>query len=121
MSDKMILKGIEVYGHHGCTIEERRLGQKFIVDVELDFDFGDAALYDDIENTVDYVKVLEIVEEVVGGEKTYNLIETLAEEIADKIQVEIDTVLDGVKVTIHKPHSPIRFKVQDVAVEIYRT
>ena len=115
MSDKIILTGIEVFGHHGCTVEERKLGQKFIVDVELNL--SDAALDDDIEKAVDYVKVLECVEKIVGGEP-YNLIETLAAELANKIKSEFR--IDGVKVTVHKPHSPIRFNLKDVAVEVCR-
>ena len=115
MSDKIILTGIEVFGHHGCTVEERKLGQKFIIDVELNL--SDAALDDDIEKAVDYVKVLECVEKIVGGEP-YNLIETLAAELADKIKSEFQ--IDGVKVTVHKPHSPIRFNLKDVAVEVCR-
>ena len=115
MSDKIILTGIEVFGHHGCTVEERKLGQKFIIDVELNL--SDAALNDDIEKAVDYVKVLECVEKIVGGEP-YNLIETLAVELANKIKSEFP--IDGVKVTVHKPHSPIRFNLKDVAVEVCR-
>ncbi|MGB9805063.1 dihydroneopterin aldolase, partial [Desulfofundulus sp.] len=32
--DRVILKGMEFYGYHGVLPEERRMGQRFIVDVE---------------------------------------------------------------------------------------
>lgn len=123
MSDKIILKGIEVYGHHGCSIEEQKLGQKIIVDIEVDTDLSDACSSDEMGETVDYVKILECVEKVVGDE-SFKLLEGLAERIAEEVShvilVESNLIVDGVKVTVHKPYPPVNFKVQDVSVEIYR-
>ena len=40
MSDKFILTGIEIFGYHGDLPEERKLGQKFLVDLELNLDLS---------------------------------------------------------------------------------
>ncbi len=116
MSDKIILTGIEVYGYHGCTPEERKLGQKFFVDVEIDL--IDADFNDDISKALDYVKILECVEKIVGGEPC-NLIETVVENLAAKILADFELV-DGVTITLHKPNAPLKFKYVDAAVKIYR-
>ena len=118
MSDKMILTGIEVFGYHGCTVEEQKLGQKFLVDVELDLDLSKSGKSDNLSDTVDYSKVIAQVEKIVGGEPRI-LIETVAEEIAAKILDDFELV-DGVTITLHKPHAPLNFKYVDAAVKIYR-
>ena len=118
MSDKMILTGIEVFGYHGCSDEEQTLGQKFYVDVELDLDLSKAGLSDDFADTVDYVKILQCVEEIVGGTPR-RLIESVAENLAQKILTDFAQV-DGVKITLHKPNAPLKFTYADAAVEIYR-
>ena len=94
MSDKIILTGIEIFGRHGCSIEEQTLGQKFYVDVELNLDLSKAGRSDNFDDTVDYVKILELVEKIVGGTPR-RLIETVAEEIAEKILADFE-IIEGV-------------------------
>ena len=118
MSDKIILSGIEVFGRHGCSVEEQTLGQKFYVDIELDLDLSKAGRSDDYADTVDYVKILSCVEEIVGG-PARRLIEPVAEDIAAKILYDFDKV-DGVTVTLHKPNAPVKFTYVDAAVKIFR-
>ena len=82
--DKLILKGIEIFGRHGCHIEEQQRGQIFKVDLELNLSLETAGKTDDINETVDYPQVLFDVEKIVGGVPR-KLIETVAEKIADAI------------------------------------
>lgn len=119
MSDKMILTGIEVFGYHGCSVEEQKLGQKFYVDVELNLNLSKAGLSDDYADTVDYVKILQCIQDIVGGTPR-RLIESVAEELAQKILADF-VQIDGVKITLHKPNAPLKFTYSDAAVEIYRT
>lgn len=116
--DKIVLTGIEVFGHHGCTIEEQKLGQKFYVDLELNLDLSKAGMSDEYDDTVDYSQVIKLVEEIVGG-KPRRLIETVAEDLATQILKEFERV-DSVKVTLHKPHAPLPMTYADAAVTIYR-
>ena len=118
MSDKFILNGIEIFGRHGCSPEEQKLGQNFIVDVEMDLDLSIAGKSDNIEDTVDYPKVLSVVEKIVGGTPK-KLIETVAEEIAETILKNFEKV-ESVKVTLHKPFAPLPFKYSDAVVQIVR-
>ena len=57
------LIGLVVFGHHGYLEEERRLGQRFIVDLWADVR-GDATETDRIEDTVDYRKLAALVRAV---------------------------------------------------------
>ena len=76
------LHGLEVFGRHGVLEEERRDGQMFLYDLELEV--SDGALSDRIEDAVDYREVAETVREVSDG-RHFDLIEALAAAVADAI------------------------------------
>jgi dihydroneopterin aldolase len=76
------LHGLEVYGRHGVTDEERERGQVFLFDVQLDV--SDAALSDRIEEAVDYTEVAACIRDVSDG-RQFALLEALAAAVADEI------------------------------------
>ena len=76
------LHGLEVFGRHGVTDEERARGQTFLYDVELEV--SDAALSDRLEDAVDYNEVAACVREV-SDEKQFSLLEALAAAVSDEI------------------------------------
>ena len=117
MNDKIILNGLEFHGHCGCTEEERKIGQPLRIDVEIGVDLLQSGKSDDLNDTIDYVKVIEIVRGLV--ENDYNLIEALAQEIADNI-LSARVIIESVKVTVHKPVALSIAKCNDVAVSIVR-
>ncbi len=118
MADKIILTGFEVSGRHGCSEAERKHAQPFVVDAELFLDLTQAAKSDDLGDTIDYATVLADIRKIVEG-TSRNLIETVAQEIADFL-LRRYMLLDGVKITLHKPNPPIGEKFAGVAVEIFR-
>lgn len=116
--DKLILRGIEIFGRHGCHVEEQKRGQIFTVDVELNLNLEQAGNSDDINETVDYTQVLFDVEKIVGGTPR-KLIETVAEEIADTLLENYPRV-ESLKVVLHKPNAPLPVKYAEAVVEISR-
>ncbi len=116
--DRIHLKGMVFYGHHGVTPEEQALGQRIEVDLEVEADLETAALEDDPEQTIDYGDLYRITREVVEGEPV-RLIETIAQRVADRIQDEYD--VGAVWVKVMKPGAPIDGSVLGhAAVEILR-
>ncbi len=116
--DYIYLSQMEFYGFHGVLPEEKKLGQRFIVDVKLQLDLKKAGKTDRLEESVNYADVFETCKEVVEG-RTFNLIETVAENIADELlsrfkKIQICTV------KVIKPDPPISGHYQSVAVEITR-
>ncbi len=93
------------YAHHGVMQEEHRIGGRYEVDVEIDFDFEAAARRDDLELTVDYERIYRLVKEVVIQNRFY-LIERLAYLIAQRV-VEAYPAVEGVSVTVRKPNPPV--------------
>ncbi len=117
-TDKILLKGLAFYGHHGVSPHEKALGQRFIVDVTMECDARAAGLSDDLADAVDYVPAYEIVKAVMEGESK-DLIESVAEDIAGQILETLN--VSAVRVTINKPEVAIRGSILSYAgLEIYR-
>jgi dihydroneopterin aldolase len=116
--DRLAVRGIRVFGHHGVLASERREGQFFLVDLVLLLDTRPAASSDDLQDTVDYGSLVSDVDELVGSDPV-DLIETLAARIADRCLA--DHRVRSVEVTVHKPHAPIEAEFADVALTISRT
>ncbi|HEY8346013.1 MAG TPA: dihydroneopterin aldolase [Symbiobacteriaceae bacterium] len=115
--DRIILSGMQFYGYHGVYPEEARLGQNFIVDVELCLDLREAGQHDDLRRTVDYAKVYRLIKEVVEGQP-YKLIEAVAERVAARLLAAFPVA--EVVVRVHKPNVPIPGALDRVTVEIRR-
>lgn len=115
--DSIALRGLRVRGHHGVYDFERAEGQDFVVDVVLRLSLRAAAASDDVADTVHYGEFAAEVAAIVAGEPV-NLIETLAQRIADAALA--DDRVQLVDVTVHKPGAPIDLAFDDVAVTITR-
>lgn len=98
------LEGLDFYAYHGFYDEERKLGNHYIVDVELEVDFGDAAETDHLEKTVDYGKVYDIVKDEMAISS--KLLEHIAKRILKRLQKEFPQVETAV-VSISKMQPPL--------------
>ena len=116
-ADRILLTGLTVRGRHGVFDFERRDGQDFVVDVELELDLAAAAASDELVDTVHYGELAEALAAVVGGEPV-NLLETLADRLAAACLA--DRRVSAATVTVHKPQAPIPLSFADVAVTIRR-
>ena len=57
--DIITLKGLAFYAFHGVLVEENKLGQKFIVDLQMFLDLSSAGDNDDLNQTVNYAEVYD--------------------------------------------------------------
>ncbi|OOM11296.1 2-amino-4-hydroxy-6-hydroxymethyldihydropteridine diphosphokinase [Clostridium saccharobutylicum] len=116
--DKMYIKDLELFGYHGVFEEEKRLGQKFIISLELDLDLKFAARTGDLTKSVHYGELCEKVENEFLKE-SYDLIETAALNLADFILNEYK-IINGVKVFLKKPWAPVKKHLDTVEIMIER-
>lgn len=114
MSYQIDITGVSVKGFHGVLPEEKRSGQKFVVDLALKVKGNTKR--DEIRSVVDYSKVIDLVNEEVSG-KSRNLIENLADQIASRILKDFKLVTEA-KVTVHKPWAPITISFKDISVTV---
>ena len=117
MSDRILLQGIQFYGYHGVYDEERRLGQRFLVDVELSLDLAGAESWDDVSQAVDYGQVYAAVLEI-GTRQQFKLLETLAARIASTLLERFP--IRQVTVRATKPTPPLPGMLSGVSVEVTR-
>ena len=117
--DKIILKNVEIFANHGVFNEEKSLGQKFILDLEVFMDLKEAGKSGDLNKSINYGELCHKVEEVFKLE-SYDLIETAAEMVADYILYNYEHA-EAVKVTLKKPWAPIGRHLDYAAVEIERS
>ena len=116
--DKIILNGMVFYGFHGMSAAEQELGQRFDVDLVVRLDLSKAGVSDMLEDTVSYTHLYRAVKEIMEG-PSRNLLENVAETIAEKILAESNVA--SVQVTVKKPKVPMKGSVLDyAAVEIVR-
>lgn len=106
MSDAILLEGLRFFGYHGLYPEERVLGQRFIVDVTAELDLRTAGQLDELDETVNYNSIYNVVRSVVEGEPMM-LVEGVADRSARAI-LESFLQITAVEVTVRKPEATIR-------------
>ncbi|HWI31102.1 MAG TPA: dihydroneopterin aldolase [Microbacterium sp.] len=115
--DEISVTGLRAFGRHGVFEFEREQGQDFVIDVTIHTSTRKASETDDVADTIHYGEVSERVAAIVGGEPV-NLLETLAQRIADDLLADGRVTL--AVVTVHKPSAPIPVPFADVSVTIRR-
>ncbi len=113
---RIILQGLEGYGHHGDLPEERALGGHFNIDLELLTDTQEAARTDRLSSTVNYVAIEGLARRILEGGRRYRLLETLAERLAAALLEQRGIQQVTVRVTKRPPLSHLRA----VTVEVTR-
>jgi len=119
MDSKLIIKDLEVFAHHGVFAEEKKLGQKFVVSLEVWFDMSLAAGRDIIECTINYAELCQRVSEFLKS-KSYDLIEAAAAALCEQMLLEYPFAT-RLKVCLKKPWAPIHMHLDYVGVEVERS
>lgn len=116
--DEIRITDLEVYAYHGVYPEEKENGQKFYVNAVLYTDTRAAGLADRLELSINYGDVCHFITTFMK-EHTYNLIESVAENLATEILLNYD-LINRLSLEIRKPHAPIGLPFDSVSVRIER-
>ena len=112
---KIILKNIRTFSYHGCLVEESKIGSNYRVDLEIETDLSKSEVSDDLNDTVDYVLLNQIVVDEMAIRS--NLLEHVARRIIDSSLSKISS-LTYIKIAVSKLNPPIGGDVQEVTIEI---
>ena len=104
-------------GYHGLYPEEKKLGNNYSVEIDIDFN-PKQAIIDQLDQTIDYVHVYAIVKKWM--EIPTPLLETLLGKIADDI-LSSQALANKVFVKITKLHLPIPSFEGNVSVKIEKS
>jgi dihydroneopterin aldolase len=119
MSDTIFIHGLLVHAHHGVMAHEEKVGQRFIIDLELAIDLAPAGTSDKLADTASYSAIVETVTHAFTR-KSYRLVEAAAASVATAVLAAFPKIA-SVRVTVHKPHAPIAAIFNDVGVSVLRT
>jgi 7,8-dihydroneopterin aldolase/epimerase/oxygenase len=119
MSDTIFVSGLLIHAHHGVMEHESKVGQRFVLDLELSIDLEKAARSDKLVDTVSYSAIVESASRAFAAQ-SYRLVETAAGAVADALLAGFARVT-SVRVTVRKPHAPIAAIFADVGVTLVRS
>lgn len=116
--DEIHVDNLEVFAHHGVFAQEKEKGQPFYVNLVLYTDTRRAGQQDELTLSTHYGEVCHLVTKWMQ-EHTYDLIETVAETVAEQVLLTYPLV-QALDVEIRKPQAPIGLPFESVSVKIHR-
>jgi dihydroneopterin aldolase len=111
------LEEMEFYSFHGHYKEEQIVGNKFLIDLEIETDLESAAHSDKLEDAADYQIAYNVVKAEM--ETKSKLLENIASRILDSLYKN----MKGIKratVKVKKMNPPMGGKIGSVSVTISR-
>jgi dihydroneopterin aldolase len=115
--DRIELRGLRAVGICGALPEEREREQPFEIDLDVWTDLAQAATSDDLDLTVDYGQLAQVVAAIVG-ETQFVLLERMADAIAGAVLAH--SRVDRVRVTVRKLRPPVPVMLDTAGVTITR-
>ena len=111
------VKGINVFGTHGVYEQEKKKGQEFRIDLQIELRENilnfENYKSESFNNSVNYENLVnEVIN--VSDNNSFDLIETFAYEILNSLRKYNN--ISKATVTIHKPNSPLKKLVEDISV-----
>lgn len=109
----ILLEGMEFYSFHGCNDEEKQIGGKFEVSLKIKVDIGKASEHDDINKTLNYQDVYNLVKSQIAIKS--NIIENVAYRILKEIKSNFDNIKE-IEIKFSKINPPINAKIEKISV-----
>lgn len=113
--DKLYIQGLQLHTTIGCLAWEKQILQTVVVSLEMGIDCQKISVTDSIEFTHNYALLSE---QLIAYAKVakYDLIETLAEKLAQFIHQEYPMITQ-LKLTLEKPGAIAHAKTVGVIIE----
>ena len=101
---QVALEGIEFHAYHGVYEEERKIGNKYQVDIYVSVDFESAAQQDKLTDTVNYEVLYRIVKEEMAVPS--KLLENIAFRVSERALGHFPQI-QSVKIRVKKFNPPV--------------
>jgi dihydroneopterin aldolase len=111
------IEDMEFYAFHGHFKEEQIVGNKFLIDLEIETDLEPAGFSDRLEDATDYTLACRVVKEEM--EKKSKLLENIAKRILDALWLIMKNIKKAT-VKIKKMNPPVGGRVGSVSVIMSR-
>jgi dihydroneopterin aldolase len=118
LNDLIRLKNITIFGFYGVSPQEREVGQKIEIDLDLHADLAAACASDSLQDTINYETVYTAVMELVNTGKRFRLLESLGEEICSTILRRYPVA--KVRIRMRKLNLPFPNNLSHIEIELTR-
>ena len=109
------VENIRVFANHGCLTEETKIGSDYRVDLLVKANLSASAESDELDNTVDYVLLNNIVKDEMAIPS--KLLETVAKRVLNRVFKESEMVKKAT-IFISKINPPIGGDVEMVTIKM---
>ena len=115
---KIVIEDMEFYAFHGHYREEQIVGNRFLVDLELETNLEKPAMSDQLDDAVNYQLAYQLIRKEMRRKKS-NLLENIARRILDALFAEM-TGIEKATLRIRKMHPPMGGPIKSVGVTMSR-
>jgi dihydroneopterin aldolase len=115
---RIIIEEMEFYAFHGHYREEQIVGNRFLVDLEIDGDFSRPAATDQLEDAINYQMAYRLIKEEMKRKKS-NLLENIAKRMLDALFENLPGI-ETATVRIRKMNPPMGGPIKSVSVTLTR-
>lgn len=115
---KIFLEDVKIYAYHGVLPEENIIGTYYILNVEIHTDLWDAAVSDDLNDTISYADINQIIHDEMKVKS--KLIEHVAGRIITKISEKFNQI-SYIKLRITKTSPPMKGEMKGASIELEKS
>ncbi len=113
--NKVIIKGLRIFAHHGVMPQENTIGAYFTIDVSIETDFSYAMETDSLEGTISYADVHAVIKREMAVKS--KLLEHVGSRIANAILKEFPQS-KSVWLRLMKENPPMGAECDGAGIEI---
>ena len=118
MSSKIYLRNVRFHAFHGVLPQEGIVGNDYLVNLVLDYDFSSAMKTDDLQGTLNYAEVYQKVREEMAVPS--KLLEHVAGRIAYRLFFDFPEI-QKLQLSITKVNPPMGADSDGAGVEVVLT
>jgi len=115
---KIIIEAMEFYAFHGHYQEEQIVGNRFLVDLEMEADLSTPAKSDKLDDAVNYQLAYQIIKNEMRRTKS-NLLENIGKRILDALYAEMKGI-EKATIRVRKLNPPMGGPIKSVGITMSR-
>ena len=114
-SMNIILNEMKFYSYHGVMPQENTVGAEYKVSLNIETDFNEAAMTDNLDGTINYAEIHEAVKKEMSVPS--KLLEYLAYRISKRLFDDF-TAIKSIEITIFKENPPMGADCKEVGIKV---
>lgn len=118
VSSRIYLKNVRFHAYHGVLQQERTVGNDYVVNLTVDYDFNGAMETDELSATINYAELYEIIKEEMAMPS--KLLEHVAGRIGKRLFSEYSAICQ-IQLAITKENPPFGADCDGAGVEVVLT